>query len=101
MASVPSFLQHAPVLRGLRGMGDRHLARYLGELGVTATEQEACRLLNRTVSAANLRRPFSIATFYTVATGGIPSDSSGRASRTSGSSGFTGFPRKAGEECRE
>ncbi|CAK9028890.1 unnamed protein product, partial [Durusdinium trenchii] len=79
----------------------RHLARYLGELGVTATEQEACRLLNRTVSAANLRRPFSIATFYTVATGGIPSDSSGRASRTSGSSGFTGFPRKAGEECRE
>ena len=46
-----------------------HLAGFLNDLGVAATEVEACRLLHRDVSVTSLKQPFGVATLYAVATG--------------------------------
>lgn len=54
----------------------RHLAIFLGELGVPATEKEACILLHREVSLKSFNEPFGMATFHAVATGKSPQRSS-------------------------
>ena len=47
----------------------RHLALFIGELGVSVTERDACSLLHRDVSAKSLDQPFGMATFHAVVTG--------------------------------
>lgn len=61
-----------------------HLAGFLNDLGVAATEVEACRLLHRELSVKSLRQPFGVATFYAVATGKEPNASRRLTRATSG-----------------
>ena len=42
----------------------RHFAHFLGELGVSVTAREACQLLRKEPTAANLAKPFGAATLY-------------------------------------
>ena len=55
----------------------RHLARFLGDLGVSVSESEACSLLCRERSAKSLRQPFGAATFHAAMLGKCPSSLAG------------------------